>query len=283
MTFIFIRTTGKIPFWLLRRELYACLSASSGESCHLCFAGCAGCSQDLCAPARQKVCCRNVKILHLFELFRHFNEFRQTAAMPYYWSVLPSIMNECTEVLFNVVLFLFFNSVLEATPHLPLRKSHCWTVNEQKCILPPGVRGNVSQTQRPANGLQGQIFLPLLDSVPTPGKRPLADTQAWLSTCAPSASVTPVPCSQLQLRWLASIFPPVPSPLHLHLSSLNANPRASQPAEASWSWGFSSTSMLSEPRLCKVWTEMRAVWGAARFDDRFSIIIYWPLQKLRGQ
>lgn len=110
-----------------------------------------------------------------------------------------------------------------------------------KCILPLGVRGNVSQTPRPASG---RIFLPLLDLdfVPTPGKMALADTQTWLSTCARPPLSPLVPCSQPQLRWLASISPPVPPPYPLHPPSpwLECQTSGqSEPAEASWSWGFS--------------------------------------------
>lgn len=45
--------------------------------------------------------------LHLFELFMHSNEVRQNVAKPYCLSVntLPSIMNDCTKVLFRAVLF----------------------------------------------------------------------------------------------------------------------------------------------------------------------------------
>lgn len=106
----------------------------------------------------------------------------------------------------------------------------------------------------------------------------------------PSASVTLVPCSQPQLRWLASISPPIPSPHPLHPPSpwLECQTSGqSEPAEASWSWGFSPHVNLNAQ-----WTTRSQILkgneGFVRFVELhvlmfFFIIIYWALQKLRGQ
>lgn len=64
-------------------------------------------------------------------------------------------------------------------PHVPLHKLRYQTFNSQKCILPPDVGGNVSQTPRHVSGCQGQIFLPL-DFFLAPEKRAVADTQTRL-------------------------------------------------------------------------------------------------------
>lgn len=105
------------------------------------------------------------QFFYLFELFMHFVEVRQNVGKRYCLSehTLPSIMNECTKACSKPFCFCFL---------IPYKKGQHrnFAIGQQKCILPPGVRGNISQTARPASGLQGQIFRLLLDLVSTPGK-----------------------------------------------------------------------------------------------------------------
>lgn len=189
------------------------------------------------------ICCCEVKILHLFELFMHFSEVRKNVAEPFCLSVhtLLSIINECTKVLFKHVLY--FNFILEKLnwpmPHLALHELHNLSISSQKCILPPVVRENASQTPRPASGLQGQIFLPLLDFFLTPRKRALDDTQTRLSVhvhvhiChSPALFSTPA----LMIR----IYLPDPSHCISPFVFLPWMPNLGPVmTEASWSWGFS--------------------------------------------
>lgn len=186
----------------------------------------------------------------------HFTEVRQNVAKPFCLSVHAPLHYKWVHQGFvqTRLVFQFHRRKTKPTDATPpftqvaqsnnqFSEMHFATRGPRKCLS--------------ASGLQGQIFLPLLDFRLTPEKGHWQTHRRDSDYMCPTTSVTRLPCSQLQLWWLASISPAPHwiSPLNwIECQTSSQSWRKPLEAEAS---RHTSSSRFSGAHIHKVLKEMR--------------------------